>query len=101
MGYYIGITGISSPKSAEALRRLVPRSRDQLLVETDAPYLTPEPERRRFQRNEPAFVRSVLLKLAEARGEDPEELARTVLANTCRLYRLPVSQGVEKPRLRP
>lgn len=90
MGYYIGITGILTLKErGEPLRRLVPRiPSDQLLVETDAPYLVPEPERRRSRRNEPAFVRSVMLKLAEVRGEDPEELARTVFANTCRLYRL-------------
>jgi TatD DNase family protein len=90
MGYYIGITGIITLKErGEFLRRLVAQiPSDQLLVETDAPYLTPEPERRRFRRNEPAFVRSVLLKLAEARGEDPEELAATVVENTCRLYRL-------------
>lgn len=90
-GYYIGITGILTLKKRGVfLRRLVAQiPSDQLLVETDAPYLTPEPERRRFRRNEPAFVRSVLLKLAEARGEDPEELAHTLVENTCRLYRLP------------
>ncbi len=90
MGYYIGITGIVTLKErGEALRRLVPLiPPDQLLVETDAPYLTPHPERRRFRRNEPAFVRSVLLKLAEVRREDPAELARIVFANTCRLYRI-------------
>jgi TatD DNase family protein len=57
-------------------------------VETDAPYLVPEPERRRFRRNEPAFVRSVLLTLADVRREDPEELARAVFANACRLYKI-------------
>jgi TatD DNase family protein len=90
MGYYIGITGILTLKErGESLRRLAPRiPPDQLLVETDAPYLVPEPERRRCRRNEPAFVRSVLLKLAEVRGEDPEALARTVFANACRLYRI-------------
>ena len=90
MGYYIGLTGILTLKErGESLRRLAPRiPPGQLLVETDAPYLTPEPERRRLRRNEPAFVRSVLLKLAEVRREDPEELARNVFANACRLYRL-------------
>jgi TatD DNase family protein len=90
MGYYIGITGILTLKArGEPLRRLVPGiPPDRLLVETDAPYLVPEPERRRFRRNEPAFVRSVLIRLAEVRGEDPEELAQTVFANTCRLYRM-------------
>ncbi len=90
MGYYIGITGIVTLKErGEPLRRLISLiPSDQLLVETDAPYLTPQPERRRSRRNEPAFVRSVLLKLAEVRREDPAELARIVFANTCRLYRI-------------
>jgi TatD DNase family protein len=92
LGYYIGITGIVTlQERGEFLRRLVPLiPSNQLLVETDAPYLTPEPERRRHRRNEPAFVRSVLLKLAEVRGEDPEELARRVFENTLRLYRIEV-----------
>jgi TatD DNase family protein len=90
MGYYIGITGILTLKErGEFLRRLVPQiPRNQLLAETDAPYLTPEPERRRIRRNEPTFVRSVLLRLAEVRREDPEDLARTVFENTCRFYRM-------------
>jgi TatD DNase family protein len=89
-GYYIGITGILTLKErGEFLRRLIPQiPAAQLVVETDAPYLIPEPERRRSRRNEPAFVRSVLLKLAELRREDPEALARTVFSNTCRLYRI-------------
>jgi TatD DNase family protein len=55
-------------------------------VETDAPYLTPSPERNRQRRNEPAFVKSVLLKVAEIRGIDPKIMAATTWANTCRLF---------------
>ena len=68
------------------LAGLVPAER--LLVETDAPYLTPAPEKNRTRRNEPAFVKSVLLKLAEVRQADPEQLADTIWNNTCRLYGL-------------
>lgn len=90
LGYCIGITGILTLKErGEPLRRLaVEIPTDQIVVETDAPYLTPEPERRRHRRNEPAFVRSVLIRLAEVRREDPLALAQQVYANTCRLYRL-------------
>jgi len=90
MGCYIGMTGIITlPERGEPLRRMAPLiPADRLLAETDSPYLTPHPERRRFRRNEPAFVRSVLLKLADVRREDPEELARIVFENTCRLYRI-------------
>jgi TatD DNase family protein len=89
LGYYIGITGILTQKErGDALRRLAVRiPADRLLVETDAPYLVPEPERRRQRRNEPAFVRSTLLRLAEVRREDPQALALQTYENTCRFYR--------------
>ena len=61
---------------------------DRLVVETDAPYLTPAPEKNHTRRNEPAFVKSVLLKLAEVRAEDPHQLAQIVWDNTNRLYRI-------------
>ncbi len=90
LGLHIGITGIITLQSRGArLRRLaglVPAER--LLVETDAPYLTPAPQKNRTRRNEPAFVKSVLLKLAEVRKEDPRRLADTIWNNTCRLYGL-------------
>ncbi len=91
-GCYIGITGIVTLKErGEPLRRLVPQiPRDRIVVETDAPYLTPEPHRRRVRCNEPAFVGAVLQRVAEVRGDDPEELAHAVFANTCRLYRIPL-----------
>ena len=90
LGYYIGITGIVTLKErGEPLRRLLPEiPRDRIVVETDAPYLTPEPHRRRHRRNEPGFVPAVLQRVAQVRGEDPEDLARVVFANTCGLYRI-------------
>jgi TatD DNase family protein len=59
-----------------------------MVVETDAPYLTPAPEKYHSRRNEPAFVKSVLLKLAEVRNEDPDQLAQIIWDNTNRLYRI-------------
>ena len=90
LGLYIGITGILTIKSRGAkLRNLAPLiPTDRILIETDAPYLTPAPEKNKTRRNEPAFVKSVLLKLAEVRGEEPDELARVVYENTCRLYNI-------------
>lgn len=90
LGLYIGITGIVTMQDRGAdLRAMLGRiPGNRLLVETDAPYLTPAPERNRHRRNEPAFVKSVLLKLAEVRGEDPAKLAQIVWENTCRLYGL-------------
>lgn len=91
MGLSIGITGILTVKSrGEALRQMVQEIPvDRLLVETDAPYLTPTPERNKYRRNEPAFVRTVLLKLAAVRREDPETLSETIWDNTCRMFGYP------------
>ncbi|MBI9086023.1 MAG: TatD family hydrolase [Desulfobacterales bacterium] len=88
LGYHIGITGILTIKSRGATLRELTREipADRLLIETDAPYLTPTPERNKHRRNEPAFVRSVLVKLAEVRGDDPEALADTLWHNTCALF---------------
>jgi TatD DNase family protein len=89
LGFYIGITGILTIKGRGAeLRKLAPLiPADRILVETDAPYLTPAPEKNRTKRNEPAFVKSVLLKLAEVRKEDPEYLSDMIWKNTCKLYK--------------
>ncbi len=88
LGYYIGITGILTIlQRGEYLRQIVPFiPQDRIVVETDAPYLTPKPQKNKFRRNEPAFVRSVMECLAGVRGEDPERLAQTVFNNTLRLY---------------
>ncbi|MEW6078030.1 MAG: TatD family hydrolase [Thermodesulfobacteriota bacterium] len=90
LGLYIGITGVITVKSrGEDLRQLVRHiPDDRLLVETDAPYLTPTPERNRYKRNEPAFVKTVFLKLADVRQQDPEVLAPIIWDNTCRLFKI-------------
>ncbi len=85
-GYYLGVDGpLTYKKNAElrAIFALVPEAR--ILVETDAPYLTPQP--RRGTRNEPAFVRFVLDKLAEVRGQPAEVMAAATTANAARLFR--------------
>ena len=96
LGLYIGITGVITIKTrGEELRRLVNDiPEDRLLVETDAPYLTPTPERNRFKRNEPAFVKTVFLKLAEVRQQDPATLAPIIWSNTCRLFKI---EGRDRP----
>ena len=88
LGYHIGITGILTiQQRGKLLRELAPLiPKDKILIETDAPYLTPAPEKNRYRRNEPAFVRSVLEKLAQVCNQDPEELAKTIFTNTNRFF---------------
>ena len=90
LGYYIGITGILTlQKRGIDLRKLVGYiPLERLLIETDAPYLTPAPQKNKTRRNEPAFVKSVLLKLAEIRNADPEMLADHTTSNARRLFNI-------------
>lgn len=91
MGLFIGITGIVTIKKRGAelreLIRYVPV--DRSLIETDAPYLTPTPQKNKTRRNEPAFVKSVLLKLSDIYGKDPEQIALQTWKNACRLFNIP------------
>ncbi|HEY7836914.1 MAG TPA: TatD family hydrolase, partial [Solirubrobacteraceae bacterium] len=57
---------------------------DRLLVETDAPYLTPQAVRK--QRNQPAFVAHTLEFIAGQRGEDPQELGAVVEGTGARIF---------------
>lgn len=90
LGLSIGITGIITMKTrGDELRKIAPLiPPDRLLIETDAPWLTPSPERNRYRRNEPAFVQSVLMELAAVRKDSPEALAEILHQNTCRLFQL-------------
>jgi TatD DNase family protein len=88
MGFFIGITGIVTIKKRGAmLRQMIPSiPNDRILIETDAPYLTPSPQRNKFRRNEPAFVSEVLFKVAEVRETDPHAMADQVWNNTSTLF---------------
>lgn len=84
-GWYVSFAGnVTYPKSG-ALREaaaLVPD--DLLLVETDSPYLSPQPVR--GKRNEPANVVMTAAVVAEARGADPEAQEAAIEANAARLF---------------
>jgi TatD DNase family protein len=87
LGFLISFSGILTFKNAGVVRqaaRIVPD--DRVLVETDAPYLAPEPHRGR--RNEPALVRRTLEVLAEVRGVDFDGLAATIAENAARVFRI-------------
>ena len=85
LGYFISFAGPLTFKKAPRLQeavKLIPK--DRLLIETDSPYMAPEPVRGR--RNEPANVRYVGLKMAELRGEEPEEVAAYTTENAMQVY---------------
>ncbi|NOX35392.1 MAG: TatD family hydrolase [Deltaproteobacteria bacterium] len=88
LGYHIGITGILTIKErGKYLRSLAPLiPEDRILIETDAPYLTPAPQKNKTRRNEPCFVKSVLQRLANLKNTDPEDLSRVIFNNTRAFY---------------
>jgi TatD DNase family protein len=85
-GYYLGYTGVVTFKKSDDLReavRLTPL--DRLLVETDAPYLTPEPMRKQ-KTNEPALVVHTAMVVANVLGVPLDELDQLTTENTVRLF---------------
>jgi TatD DNase family protein len=87
LGFYLSFSGIVTFRNAVQLREtaLHPPA-DRLMVETDAPYLAPEPYR--GKRNEPAYVTRTLEVLARIRGELPGVLAASTSENARRLFGL-------------
>lgn len=88
MGLYVSLAGMLTYKTAEDVRQMaatVPLAR--LLVETDCPYLAPEPVRGR--RNEPAFVAHTAACLAGVHKISPEAMAEQTTSNARELFRLP------------
>lgn len=85
LGAYVSFSGVITFKNSDRLRAIAAEvPMDRLLVETDAPYLAPEPMRGR--KNEPAFVTHTAAKLAAIRGVSEEEIAARTTANFHRLF---------------
>ena len=85
LGFYLSFAGtITYPKNdaARAVVRAIPI--DHLLVETDCPYLSPQPFR--GKRNEPAYVRHTAAMIAEIKGLTLEDVARITSRNACKLF---------------
>jgi TatD DNase family protein len=87
LGLYISLAGMVTYKKSQDLRELVSKlPRERILVETDSPYLAPQPVR--GKRNEPSFVRMTANMLAELLGISQDEFARQTTANAGRLFGL-------------
>jgi TatD DNase family protein len=100
LGHYVSFTGILTFKNSTALRAIAAElPADRILVETDAPYLAPNPFR--GKRNEPAFVVETAKVLADTRGVSLEEITRQTSDNFFRLFgKVPPFVSIEmSPRI--
>jgi TatD DNase family protein len=87
MGFFISIPGTITFKKADGFREIVSKiPLDSLLIETDAPFLTPEPYR--GKRNEPGFIRYTAQKMAEVKKLAFEKVAEVTTENALRVYKL-------------
>jgi len=85
LGHYVSFTGILTFKNSQPLRDIAAAlPEDRILVETDAPYLAPNPYR--GKRNEPSYVTETAKVLAETRGVSVDEIARQTTENFFRLF---------------
>lgn len=87
MGFYIGIGGVVTFKNAKKLVETVAQiPLERILVETDSPYLCPEPNR--GKRNDSSQIRYVIDRIADIRGIAPEEVEKQTEMNARKMYRL-------------
>ncbi len=87
MGFYIGVGGVITFKNAKKLKRTVEEiPPDRIVLETDCPYMAPEPNR--GKRNDSSQLIYVAEKIGELKGMDPAEVIRITTENARTLYRL-------------
>ena len=87
LGWYLGFDGPVTYKNAKKHREVLEICpMDRILIETDSPYLSPEPKR--GTRNHSGNLELINAKLAEIKGVSPEEMARVTMENGRRLFRL-------------
>ena len=87
MGWYIGFTGVLTFKNArKAVETAASIPLDRIVIETDCPFMAPEPFR--GKRNDPGYLYRMVERLAEIRGITPEEAAAITTENAKRLYRI-------------
>jgi len=90
MGFYLGFGGLITFNNASKLRKVLKElPLERIVLETDAPYLTPVPYR--GKRNEPAYIKYVAKKIAEIKKISLKELAKISNKNTIDLYNLDIN----------
>ncbi len=97
-GFYISFSGIVTfPKATELHEVAQGLVRDRFLIETDAPYLAPVPQR--GKRNEPALIRFTAQKIAELQGVTLDDIERVTARNARDLFGLPIEWPEDRPKL--
>ena len=94
-GWYLSLSGIITFKKSEELRRvaeIVPL--EQLLIETDSPYLAPQSKRGMI--NEPAYLCETAETIARIKGMPLERLAMATIENTCKLFKIKCRQNLAR-----
>jgi TatD DNase family protein len=87
MGFYISFSGIVTFKNAKQIKEVAQRvPLERMLIETDAPYLAPVPNRGKL--NQPAYVKHVADEIALLRGISSDEVGRVTTENFARLFKL-------------
>jgi len=89
LGFYLGVGGIMTFSNSEVDEHVKEVPLDHIVVETDSPYLAPEPNR--GDRNEPAYVRHVAERLAEIKDLPLETVAEVTTRNARAIYELDAS----------
>ena len=85
LGMYIGFTGVLTFKNAKkALKALAEVPEDKLVLETDCPYMAPEPHR--GTRNDSSNLSYVAARIAEIKGVSVQEVEQTTWENACRVF---------------
>ena len=86
-GFYFGIGGVVTFKNAKKLVEILPKiPQDRLLIETDAPYLTPTPHR--GERNEPKYTNNIAKKISEILDIDLEKIIELTTLNANKLFKI-------------
>ncbi len=86
-GFYFGIGGVVTFKNAKKLIEILPKiPKEKLLIETDAPYLTPTPFR--GERNEPKYTNNIATKISEILNMNFDEVCDLTTSNANRLFNI-------------
>jgi TatD DNase family protein len=97
LGFLISFAGnITFPKAQPIRDAAIAVPLDRILIETDAPFLAPIPNR--GKRNEPAWVKEVAAKIAEVRNIDPNEVSTRTTSNFCAFFGTEIPAPTHLPR---